>query len=157
MPIVKNDLKLSVNRQFIAPSLYNQITQLIFITDIFRPRIKCTTLFGGALYLYEVRRFLSKFFSNHAAAAETIFVGLPGRRSLSPRVSPSRAPALSCAHNFQAPTTQAAVKWSIERDVATAVVNTQICWCLLNFYNTNRTLAQNSEKLAKGLLFPRKL
>ena len=32
---------------------------------------------------------------------ETIFVGLPGRRSLSLRVSPSRAPVLSCAHYFQ--------------------------------------------------------
>ena len=44
--VVKNDLKLCVNHQFIAPSLYNQITQLIFITDISRPKIKCTTLFG---------------------------------------------------------------------------------------------------------------
>ena len=44
MPVVKNDLKVCVNHQFIAPSLYNQITQLIFI-DIFRPKIKCTTLF----------------------------------------------------------------------------------------------------------------
>ena len=47
VPVVKNDLKLCVNHQFIAPSLYNQITQLIFITDIFRPKIKCTTLFGA--------------------------------------------------------------------------------------------------------------
>ena len=29
---------------------------------------------------------------------ETIFVGLPGRRFLSPRMSPSRAPILSFAH-----------------------------------------------------------
>ena len=35
MPVVKNDLKLCVNHQFIAPSLYNQITQLISITDTF--------------------------------------------------------------------------------------------------------------------------
>ena len=41
---------------------------------------------------------------------ETIFGGLPGRRSLSPRVSPSRAPVFSCAHYFQAPTTQAKIK-----------------------------------------------
>ena len=34
VPVVKNDLKLCVNHQFIAPSLYNQITQLIFITYI---------------------------------------------------------------------------------------------------------------------------
>ena len=45
--MLKNDLKLCVNHQFIAPSLYNQITQLIFITDIFRPKIKCRTPFGG--------------------------------------------------------------------------------------------------------------
>ena len=38
---------------------------------------------------------------------ETIFGGLPCRRSLSPRVSPSRAPVFSCAHLFQAPATQA--------------------------------------------------
>ena len=48
VPLVKNDLKLCVNHQFIAPSLYNQITQLIFITDIFRPKIK-----------YNVQRFLA--------------------------------------------------------------------------------------------------
>ena len=40
VPVVKNVLKLYVNPQFIAPSLYNQITWLIFITDIFKPRIK---------------------------------------------------------------------------------------------------------------------
>ena len=33
----------------------------------------------------------------------TIFVGLPGRHSLSPRVSHSRPPVFSCAHYFQAP------------------------------------------------------
>ena len=60
VPVLKKDLKLCVNHQFIAPSLYNQITQLIFITDIFRPKIKCTTLFGGTLCLCEVSRFLSK-------------------------------------------------------------------------------------------------
>ena len=36
-----------------------------------------------------------------------IFVGLRGRRSLSPCMSPSHAPVLSCAHYFQAPVTQA--------------------------------------------------
>ena len=40
VPVVKSDLKLCVNHQFVAPSLYNQITHLIFITDIFRPKIK---------------------------------------------------------------------------------------------------------------------
>ena len=44
LPVVK---KLSVNHQFIVPSLYNQITQLIFITDIIKPKIKCTTFFGA--------------------------------------------------------------------------------------------------------------
>ena len=66
LPVVK---KLSVNHQFIAPSLYNQITQLIFITDIIKPKIKCTTLFGGTLFLCEVSRFLSKFLTDHVAAA----------------------------------------------------------------------------------------
>ena len=33
--------------------------------------------------------------------------GLPGRHSLSPRVFPSRASVLSCAHYFQGPATQA--------------------------------------------------
>ena len=67
--MVKSNLKLCVNHQFIAASLYNQITQLIFITDIFRPKIKCTTLFGGTLCLCEVSRFLSKFLTDYAAAA----------------------------------------------------------------------------------------
>ena len=31
------------------------------------------------------------------------FRGLPGRRSLSPRVSPSSAPVFSCVYYFQAP------------------------------------------------------
>ena len=68
--MLKNDLKLCVNHQFIAPSLYNQITQLIFVTDIFRPKIKCTTLFGGLLCLCEVSRFLSKLLTDHATAAK---------------------------------------------------------------------------------------
>ena len=50
-------------------------------------------------------------------------MGLPGMFSLSPLVSPSRALVLSYAHYFQAPATQASVKWPIERDVATAIVN----------------------------------
>ena len=37
---------------------------------------------------------------------ETIFGGPPCRCSLTPRVSPSRAPVLSFAHYFQAPATQ---------------------------------------------------
>ena len=40
-------------------------------------------------------------------SAITDFRGLPGRRSLSPRVFPSRASVLSCAHYFQGPDTQA--------------------------------------------------
>ena len=34
-------------------------------------------------------------------------MGLQGRRSLSPSVSPYRVPVFSCAHYFQAPITQA--------------------------------------------------
>ena len=40
-------------------------------------------------------------------SAITDFRGLPGRRSLSPRVFPSRASILSCAHYFQGPAQQA--------------------------------------------------
>ena len=43
----------------------------------------------------------------HRVRVKTIFGGLPCRRSLTLGVSPSRAPVLSCAHNFQAPATQA--------------------------------------------------
>ena len=74
---------------------------IIFITDIFRPKIKCTTLFGGLLCLCEVSRL------GLERGRETIFGGLPCRRFLSPRVSPSRAPVFSCAHYLQAPATQA--------------------------------------------------
>ena len=66
VPMLKNDLKLCVNHQFIAPSLYNQITQLIFITDIFRPKRKCTTFFAGTLCLCKVSRFLSTLLTAHA-------------------------------------------------------------------------------------------
>ena len=38
---------------------------------------------------------------------EMILVGLLGRRSLSPCMSPSQAPVLSCADYFQVPATQA--------------------------------------------------
>ena len=38
------------------------------------------------------------------------FRGPTGRRSLTPRVSPSRAPVFSCAHDFQAPATQAKIQ-----------------------------------------------
>ena len=38
------------------------------MTDIFRPKIKCKTLFGGTLCLCEVSRFLSKFLTDYAAA-----------------------------------------------------------------------------------------
>ena len=53
-------------------------------------------------------------------------MGLPGRLSLSPLVSPSRALVLSYAHYFQAPATQASVKWPIERDVAAMDVSTNM-------------------------------
>ena len=43
----------------------------------------------------------------HRVRVETIFGGLPCRRSLTLDVSPSRAPVLSFALNFQAPATQA--------------------------------------------------
>ena len=43
----------------------------------------------------------------HRLRVATIFGSLPCRRSLTPRVSPSRAPVLSFAHYFQAPATQA--------------------------------------------------
>ena len=43
----------------------------------------------------------------HRMRVETILGGLPCRRSLTPRVSPLRAPVLSFAHYFQAPATQA--------------------------------------------------
>ena len=43
----------------------------------------------------------------HRVRVETIFGGLPRRRSLTPCVSPSRAPVLSFARYFQAPATQA--------------------------------------------------
>ena len=38
---------------------------------------------------------------------ENDFWGLPGRCSLTPHMSPSRAPILSCTHYFQVPATQA--------------------------------------------------
>ena len=53
-------------------------------------------------------------------------MGLPGMFSLSPLVSPSRALVLSYAHYFQAPATQASVKWPIERDVAAMDVSTNM-------------------------------
>ena len=43
----------------------------------------------------------------HRVRVETIFGGLPCRRSLTPRVSQTRAPVLSFTHYFQAPATQA--------------------------------------------------
>ena len=112
VPMLKNDLKLCVNHQFIAPSLYNQITQLIFITDIFRPRIKCTTLFGGTLCLCEVSRFLSKFLTDLAGGCqvirwgpETIFAGASGQ--VLPLPSRVAWPVFSCAYYFQVSATQA--------------------------------------------------
>ena len=121
MPVVNNDLKLCVNHQFIAPSLYNQITQLVFVTDIFRPRIKCTTLFGGTLGLCEVSHFRSRLSPNGfqviRLGRETIFVGLPGRCSLSSRVSSSLARVFSFAHYFQASASQAIQIGDTEREV----------------------------------------
>ena len=70
-----------------------KITHLIFITDIFRPRIECTGLFGGTLCLCEFSCFLLKFFTDHAAAARC-------------RVSPCLGPVLSCTCCFEGPVTQ---------------------------------------------------
>ena len=64
---VKNDIKLCFYRRFIVPSLYNQITQLIFIMYIQTEDINVQRF--GTLCLYEVNRFLSKFLTDHAAAA----------------------------------------------------------------------------------------
>ena len=50
----------------------------------------------------------------HRVRVETIFGGLPCRRSLTPCVSPSRAPVLSFARYFQAPATQATA-WEIKQ------------------------------------------
>ena len=182
LPVVK---KLSVNHQFIAPSLYNQITQLIFITDIIKPKIKCTTLFGtlgsrGYFFLIDTEAAALTqgaeakkvfFFSSALCASLTRLrrepsVSIRKKYPLEPRVafwrhaffvrgqafsveifdrsrsgcqvirlragddfggpsgqalplpsrvvSPSRALVLSCAHYFQAPATQATVKWQIE-------------------------------------------
>ena len=46
-------------------------------------------------------------YPTHRMRVETIFGSLPCRRSITPRMSPSRAPVLSFAHYFQAPATQA--------------------------------------------------
>ena len=124
VPVVKNDLKRFVNHQFIVPSLYNQITQLIFITDIFRSRIKCTTL---CLFV-RGQSFSVKTFDRSRSSCQVIRLGagdgrpsgqvlpLPSRVSLSParsffsaclplarsffllRVSPSRPLVLSSPH-----------------------------------------------------------
>ena len=45
--------------------------------------------------------------NGRARGRQAIFGCLPGKRSLSPRVPPSRAPVFSCPHYFQAPATQA--------------------------------------------------
>ena len=101
VPMLKNDLKLCVNHQFIAPSLYNQITQLIFITDIFRPKIKCTTLFGGTLCL-------CKTFDRSRNGCQVIRLGAgndfcePSGQALP---LPSRV-SFSCARFFLCPTSQ---------------------------------------------------
>ena len=123
--MVKANHALSNSAQFITPSLYNQITQLIFITDIFTPRIlKMYHAFWRHAFLVRGHSFSVKIFNRSRSSCEvirlrggeTFFVGLPGRLSLSPRVSPSRALVLSCDHYFQASATQATVKWPIERD-----------------------------------------
>ena len=119
VPVVKNDLKLN-----------NHITQLIFIAGIFRPKIKCTTLFGGTLYSAWSVVFCQKFDRSRNGyqvirlGAWNDFVGLPCRCSLSPRVSPSRAPVFSCAHYFQAPAT-----WAI--DLLGTLTVCQSPFCLL--------------------------
>ena len=110
--------KLCVNHQFIVPSLYNQITQLIFITDIFRPNCEdkmYNTFWRHALFVRGQSSSVKTFDRSRNGCQvirlgrQAIFGGLPGRRSLSPHVSPSRAPVFSCVHYFQAPTTQAKI------------------------------------------------
>ena len=84
MPVVKNDLKLCVNHQFIAPSLYNQITQLISITVTFMYH----AFWRHALFV-RGQSFSVKIFDRSRndcqviRLGETILVGLPGRRSFS--------------------------------------------------------------------------
>ena len=58
----------------------------------------------------------------HRVRVETIFGGLPCRRSLTPCVSPSRAPVLSFARYFQAPATQASC---FQSNINIACRNTQ--------------------------------
>ena len=98
VPVVKNNLKLCVNHQFIAPSLYNQITQLIFITDKFRPKIKImySAFWRHALFV-RGQSFSVKTFGRSRNGFQVIgegvgnnFRGLPCIRSLSPRFSFSR-------------------------------------------------------------------
>ena len=48
----------------------------------------------------------------HRMRVETIFESLTCRRSLTPLVSPSRAPFLSFTHCFQAPATQDRFPWA---------------------------------------------
>ena len=66
--------------------------------------IKCTTLFAGTLCLCEVSRFLSKWLTDHVAAASWIGGGRRFRRGPSGQAHPlpSRV-SLSRAHSFLRP------------------------------------------------------
>ena len=59
----------------------------------------------------------------HRVRVETIFRGLPCRRSLTPCVSPSHAPVLSFARYFQAPATQATADIAFIMSSSQAIVN----------------------------------
>ena len=77
VPVAKTDLKLSVNQQFIAPSLYNQMTQLVFLTDTFRPRIKCTTpFFFAARFVCARSVVFCQNFDRSCSGCQTIRLGV---------------------------------------------------------------------------------
>ena len=129
VPVVKSDLKLCVNHQFVAPSLYNQITHLIFITDIFRPKIKIyVQCFLAArfvcarsvVFCQNFWQITERLPGNWRGSGNDFRVpSLPGL-PLPLHVSFSRA-RFSCTHYFQAPATQA--------------INFQVFFCLLyRFY-----------------------
>ena len=104
VPLVKKDLKLCVNHQFIAPSLYNQITQLIFITDIFRPKIKMYNAFWRHALFVQGQSFSVKTFDSSCNGCQVIGEGVgndfrgPSVQAppLPSRVSFSRARFLLC-------------------------------------------------------------
>ena len=76
VPVVKNVLKLYVNPQFIAPSLCNQITWLIFITEIFKPRIKImyNTFWQRSLFVWG-QLFSAKIFDRSCSGFQVFRLG----------------------------------------------------------------------------------